>query len=88
MSNGSSNPASQAGEYSPNVLKEDSLKEKEEPAKPVEPEVPKEPEPPVALPEPEKKKEEKFDPTTDLNIFEQINFDDMNINLEDINQSN
>ena len=29
-----------------------------------------------------------FDPATDLNIFEQINFDEMNINLEDINQSN
>ena len=33
-------------------------------------------------------KDEKFDPSTDLNIFEQINFDEMNINLEDINQSN
>jgi hypothetical protein len=30
-------------------------------------------------------KNKKFDPSRDLNIFEQINFDDMNINLEDIN---
>jgi|TARA_B110001450_G_C17555413_1_gene454463 hypothetical protein len=30
----------------------------------------------------------KFDPATDLNIFEQFNFDEMNINIEDINQNN
>ena len=32
--------------------------------------------------------QKQFDPATDLNIFEQINFDEMNINLEDINQAN
>lgn len=31
---------------------------------------------------------QKFDPSRDLNIFEQINFDDMNINQEDINSCN
>ena len=30
----------------------------------------------------------EIDPATDLNIFEQFNFDEMNINIEDINQNN
>ena len=30
----------------------------------------------------------QFNPATDLNIFEQFNFDEMNINMEDINQNN
>jgi hypothetical protein len=91
VSNGSSTPSSAQGELSPPTYKEEDHpppKEKEEP-KAQKPESPKEPEPPAAQPEPvEKKKDEKFDPSTDLNIFEQINFDEMNINLEDINQSN
>jgi len=32
-------------------------------------------------------KEPKFDPSTDLNIFEQFNFDEMNINFEDIHHN-
>ena len=36
----------------------------------------------------DEKKSMKFDPATDLNIFEQFNFDEMNINIEDINQNN
>ena len=31
---------------------------------------------------------QRFDPSRDLNIFEQINFDEMNINQEDINSCN